>query len=732
MRYFDDEYSAAEAAQNTPDVLELIAQRYLADNPPHPFVFHSFRKNVFACTPEGRFEFDLNKKFPSAKLGDRAVVEAVFWQENDRMEYFAVNCFGPVTIEIAQDICFQSGVEEEVNRTIRRKISVNSKRGWNRVRITMQKTQSGFGCLFGVNEPKWRWKPFFSNVPGEEHSLGFRYAKLEQNGELGEWLPKRDEDSRSGTYAQERIFKNAMGYAYAACKLVATKTKNAILRIKSGKDTEIRAWVNGKELSPIQQGMCEEQQCKEQCKEQQKEQQEKQCEELQFALEYVVDSAFLVVESRHTSTESGWGWDLVAQDFSVEAAFPIMGTTKKWLHIGLFQEENKSLQKQWDLSQLYYDGSQAHYFCLDEPDRVIRPVLENLLFGRWNYPLGVTLYGMMRTARYLKDTHLEAYVKKHIDACTRFYEYGKWDQEQYGYPEINIQLLNISMLDDCGSFANCMLEYYLDGDEKMPEKVHSIAQMIGTYITKKQERREDGAFYRICKGNFMEDTLWADDLYMSIPFLCRMYRLTKEERYLDDAVNQIQRFRGYLYMEDENLMSHVYDFKYNTATRMPWGRGNGWVFFSLSELLAVLPETYAQKETLIDFFRRLADGYMARQREDGMWPQLLDHPESYPETSCTAMFIYGLSRGVRFGWLKEEQRMVALASAQKGWKALTQISLDSRGNVYGVCEGSAYSFKPEYYTKQLGWVKNDPHGTGIVMLAGVELQMAEHTQEMEK
>ena len=723
MRYFDDEYSAAEAAQNTPAVLELIAQRYLADNPPHPFVFHSFRKNVFVCTSEGRFEFDMNQKFPDAKLGDRAVVEAVFWQENDRKEYFAVNCFGPVTIEIAQDICFQSGVEEEVNRTIRRKISVNCKRGWNRVRITMQKTKYGFGCLFGVNEPKWRWKPFFSNVPGEEHSLGFRYAKLGKNGELGEWLPKRDKDNRPGIYAQERIFGNEMGYAYAACKLVATKTQNAILRIKSGKDTEIRAWVNGKELSLIQQSVCEEQQGKEQ--------QEKQCEELQFALEHVADSAFLVVESRHTSTESGWGWEPVTQDFSMEAAFPIMGTTKKWLHIGPFQEENKSLQKQWNLSQLYYDGSQARYFCLDEPDMVIRPVLENLLFGRWNYPLGVTLYGMMRTARYLKDAHLEAYVKKHIDICTRFYEYGKWDQKQYDYPEINIQLLNISMLDDCGSFANCMLEYYLGGDEEMPKEVHSIAQMIGTYITKKQERREDGAFYRICKGNFMEDTLWADDLYMSIPFLCRMYRLTKEERYLDDAVNQIQRFRGYLYMEDENLMSHVYDFKYNTATRMPWGRGNGWVFFSLSELLAVLPETYATKETLIDFFRRLADGYMARQRDDGMWPQLLDHPESYPETSCTAMFIYGLSRGVRFGWLREEQRSSALASAQKGWKALTQISVDSRGNVYGVCEGSAYSFKPEYYTKQLGWVKNDPHGTGIVMLAGVELQMVKQTQEME-
>lgn len=704
MRYFDDEYSAAEAAQNTSDILELIAQRYLADNPPHPFVFHSFRTDGFFSTKEGRFYFDLNEKFPEASQGERAVVEAVFWQENERKEYFVVNCFGPVTIEIAGEICFKSGVEEEVNNTIRRKICVLCKRGWNRVRIVAQKTQSGFGCIFGVNEPKWRWKSFYSNVPGEEKSLGFRYAKLNRENQPCEWFPTaKKRNWQDGFYAQERIFSTQKGYVYSACN-VCSEEEQVIFVFEVGNDTILRVWLNGNELSRINS---------------------EQINQQKFIAKNFVGNAFLVVETKHEKAGTGWGWKLENEALlSMEAPVMVMGTTKKWLHIGSFEESKESLKTKWDLSRLYEDGLQKRYFCLDEPSTVIRPVLENRLFGRWNYPLGVTLYGMMRTARYLKDTHLEAYCKKHIDSCTRFFEYGKWDQKQYGYPEINTQLLNISMLDDCGSFSNCMLEYYLGGKEEIPSEVRDIANMVGDYLLNKQERREDGAFYRICKGSFMENTLWADDLYMSIPFLCRMYQLTEDRRYLDDAVNQIVCFRNYLYMEDENLMSHVYDFKYDTATRMPWGRGNGWVFFSLSELLAVLPKDHRDRQYLEGFFQTLADGYMARQREDGMWPQLLDHPESYPETSCTAMFIYGLSRGVRYGWLAPVQKAKALHAAQKGWKALIQMAVDSKGKIYGVCEGSAYSFKPEYYTEELGWVKNDPHGTGIVMLAGVELQLA--------
>ncbi|MOA20946.1 Glycosyl Hydrolase Family 88 [compost metagenome] len=84
------------------------------------------------------------------------------------------------------------------------------------------------------------------------------------------------------------------------------------------------------------------------------------------------------------------------------------------------------------------------------------------------------------------------------------------------------------------------------------------------------------------------------------------------------------------------------------------------------------------------------------------------------------MFAYAFARGVRFGWL-ENDTDYALA-ALKAWKALTGGAIDRRGNVYGVCSGSRYSFSPDYYMYDLRTVVNDNHGIGIMMLAGVEVR----------
>ena len=715
MKYYDDMYGAGEACKyRTEDVLTLIADRYMANNPAQSFVFHSYRKDGFICGKDGRFILDLDQKFPDAANGAKAVVEAKFWQENDRTEYFAINCFGPAVVKLQGEICFKSGVEEEVNSGIRRRFVVNCKRGWNVISLYCEKTTSGFGAIFGVNEPKWRWKPFYSNVEKEEGKLGFRYRMKDSTS----WLPGGE--SEPAKYPCGKIFGLCKGkYIYAGTRLQITdREQEASVKIHCAENTEALIYVNGRLTESIQ----------------------KKEEEAEKSIRLPLGQAqvFLAVAMRHDGENKDWGVRLEMQEgCRAMQPFAVQGTEECVFYAGPFAESEKDLTASFDSSRLYKDRGEGRYFVLEEKQTVIRPVLENLLFARWNYPLGVTLYGLMSTARYLKDRHILSYVEKHIKECVKFYEYGKWDAQQYGYPEIDTQLLNISMLDDCGSFGSCMLEYYLgaeengsgietrEKDDRFISQARQIADRIGGYMEKEQERQPDGAFYRICKDHFMENTLWADDLYMSIPFLCRYYRLTKDDRYVKDAVNQIRQFKKYLYMPEENYMSHVYAFRYHTATKMPWGRGNGWVFFSLSELLAVMEPATEGYEEMKTFFRTLADGYLARQRKDGMWPQLLSDPGSYPEASCTAMFVYGFSRGVRFGWLEKRQEEKAAEAARRGWRALVDMAIDRKGNVYGVCEGSAYSFKAEYYTKELGWVLNDPHGTGIVMLAGMELQKME-------
>jgi rhamnogalacturonyl hydrolase YesR len=175
-------------------------------------------------------------------------------------------------------------------------------------------------------------------------------------------------------------------------------------------------------------------------------------------------------------------------------------------------------------------------------------------------------------------------------------------------------------------------------------------------------------------------------------------------------------------------MSHVFDLRRNLATRVPWGRGNGWPFFSLSELLAVLPEKHEHRPALLAFFRELASGYLALQDDQGMWHQVLTHHDSYPEASCTSMFTYGFCRGIRYGWLEKPQPYIH--AIFKAWEALNRVAIDRHGNIFGVCRGSEFSFTPEYYKKELGWNLNDTHGVGILLLAGVEvLRLTRHLQE---
>jgi rhamnogalacturonyl hydrolase YesR len=109
-----------------------------------------------------------------------------------------------------------------------------------------------------------------------------------------------------------------------------------------------------------------------------------------------------------------------------------------------------------------------------------------------------------------------------------------------------------------------------------------------------------------------------------------------------------------------------------------------------------------------------------------MWHQVLNMPSSYPETSCTAMFVCVFSRGIRYGWLRETAYREA---AEKAWKALERYSIDAAGNIHGVCRGSEFAFNPRYYAEHLLPRLNDTHGIGIVLLAGTEILKLRESQQ---
>ena len=120
--------------------------------------------------------------------------------------------------------------------------------------------------------------------------------------------------------------------------------------------------------------------------------------------------------------------------------------------------------------------------------------LENENFGKWNYPLGVTLYGLLQTARLLGRQDVMDYVVRHVNECVKMYPYSLYDRQQFGFQSINHQLVEMSCLDDCGSFGAATLETY---KECQSPEYRVVADVIADYILNRQVRTQDGAFYRV-------------------------------------------------------------------------------------------------------------------------------------------------------------------------------------------------------------------------------------------
>ena len=232
------------------------------------------------------------------------------------------------------------------------------------------------------------------------------------------------------------------------------------------------------------------------------------------------------------------------------------------------------------------------------------------------------------------------------------------------------------------------------------------------YILTKQLRLGDGTLARPQPRNA---TLWADDLYMSVPFLARMGKLTGDKKYFDDAIKQVENFNHYLYDSSEGLFFHCWygDVKMNGVAH--WGRCDGWIAMAQTELLNNLPAGHPKKQELINLLLRQIVGFSRYQDISGLWHQVLDKPDSYLESSVTAMFTYAVAKAVNEGWINKTY----LTIAEDGWKGLS-TKITPAGDVQDVCIGTNIGDNIAFYynrPKEL----NDTHALGAVLMAGVEM-----------
>ena len=211
------------------------------------------------------------------------------------------------------------------------------------------------------------------------------------------------------------------------------------------------------------------------------------------------------------------------------------------------------------------------------------------------------------------------------------------------------------------------------------------------------------------------NTVWADDAFMALSFLVRMGEMTGDNKYFDDAANQVLNYTRYLWCPEKEVYYHCYHTDTKIHGVAHWSRANGWVFMATADLLSRMSENHPMREDVIKNFRMQTDGVIRYQGANGLWHQLLDKPDSYEEITGTAMFVFGIAKGVKEGWLHPDYIYVA-------WEGLKGMltKITPEGDVTAICAGTGIMPSLSFYYNRPQW-KNDPMGEGPVLRALVEM-----------
>src|SRR5678815_2242814 len=274
------------------------------------------------------------------------------------------------------------------------------------------------------------------------------------------------------------------------------------------------------------------------------------------------------------------------------------------------------------------------------------------------YPEACAWYGSLVTASLLKDKDLQSRLATKFDRFLTA-EGGK----------------NISPAEhvDYHVIGIVPLEIYLQTKDK---KYLDYSQ---GFADRQWEKTTDD-------GITSEARYWIDDMYMITAIQTQAYRATGDKNYLERAAKTMVAYLDRL-QQHNGLFYHAPDAQFY------WSRGNGWQAAGMTELLLSLPKDHPLRPRIVKGYNLMMESLLRYQSEDGLWRQLIDHPESWAETSGTGMFAFAFVTGVKKGWLPKKTYGSA---ARKAWLGLAK-HIDANANVTDVCIGTNKGFSVQYY-----------------------------------
>ena len=303
-----------------------------------------------------------------------------------------------------------------------------------------------------------------------------------------------------------------------------------------------------------------------------------------------------------------------------------------------------------------------------------------------HYAEACTWYGALTFAQLTRDAALQAQLVQRFEPLFR--EEKNW--------------IPAPQHVDWTVFAAVPLEIY-----RQNQDLRCLA--LGEWMAVRQwgepfgPRIEPDARENSARGLTWQTRLWIDDMYMITLAQAQAFRATGNRVYIDRAAREMVYYLDHL-QKSNGLFPHSPEAPFH------WARGNGWMAAGMAELLRSLPADNPDRPRIMAGYHAMMAALLQHQDANGMWHQLIDGPDSWPETSGTAMFTFAFITGVQEGWLDPATYGPA---AKKAWLALTGY-LDAEANLREVCEGTGTGKDREHYLKRKR-LTGDFHGQAALL-----------------
>lgn len=332
-------------------------------------------------------------------------------------------------------------------------------------------------------------------------------------------------------------------------------------------------------------------------------------------------------------------------------------------------------------------------------------------FRLTSYEWGVTYWGCLAAGRATADADYTRYATERMEFVARAADAFAALADSTGFIEPTLHpALDPRALDDCGAICSAMLMAKADNPKL------DFGRQLDRYFDRvmyNEYRLSDGTLAR-CRPHF--NTVWLDDFFMGVPAMALRGRNDREPRFTAEALRQAHLFVDKMMVPDKGLFRHGWVEGMAQHPSFYWARANGWAMLTLSLLTDVVSKADPQYPWLAQTLRTHIEAVAALQSPTGFWHQLLDRPETYLETSATAIYTYCIAHAINTGLIDAAAYgPVALL----GWQALS-TRINAQGQVEGTCVGTGMGFDAAFYAYRPQSAAA-AHGYGPALLAGAEI-----------